>query len=215
VVQLLYFRVQRPTLHKVRPIQRKARHRKHLPPSSQTPRLLVYGPRYLPHRDHRVHAVGLRRRPLREVRHIPRVTVDVFDHPDLQLVRLSFDIANPELTLRLTVVSFASEVTSAINCNLTRFARFPPRLRAHSACERLHIPLAFAGTLMETFPSRASVPIQHFLAWRIKNLSHRWVWFFVVSALSLGQGSCAFIGGVLASTTARYFLLFRTPSRRC
>jgi len=49
----------------------------------------------------------------------------------------------------------------------------------------------------------ASVPVQHFLAWRIKNLSHRWLWFFVASALSLGQGSCAFIGGVLASTTAK------------
>ncbi|KAF9789806.1 hypothetical protein BJ322DRAFT_1105666 [Thelephora terrestris] len=49
----------------------------------------------------------------------------------------------------------------------------------------------------------ASVPIQHFLAWRIKNLSHRWIWFFICSALSLGQGTCAFVGGVLASTTAR------------
>lgn len=48
-----------------------------------------------------------------------------------------------------------------------------------------------------------SVPIQHFLAWRIKNLSHRWLWFFIASALSLAQGSCAFIGGVLATTTAR------------
>jgi hypothetical protein len=49
----------------------------------------------------------------------------------------------------------------------------------------------------------ASVPIQHFLAWRIKNLSHRWSWFIVISVLSLGQGTCAFIGGVMASTTAR------------
>ncbi|KAF9645649.1 hypothetical protein BDM02DRAFT_3203188 [Thelephora ganbajun] len=51
--------------------------------------------------------------------------------------------------------------------------------------------------------SNASVPIQHFLAWRIKNLSHRWLWFFIISVLSLGQGACAFIGAVLASTTAR------------
>ena len=58
---------------------------------------------------------------------------------------------------------------------------------------------------METaFSSSASVPIQHFLAWRIKNLSHKWLWFFVASALSLGQGACAFIGGVFATTTARY-----------
>jgi hypothetical protein len=63
---------------------------------------------------------------------------------------------------------------------------------------------ALTGTFF--FPASVSVPIQHFLAWRIKHLSRRWLWFFVVSALSLGQGSCAFLGGVFASTTAKYSL---------
>jgi hypothetical protein len=63
------------------------------------------------------------------------------------------------------------------------------------------LPWTFSTTPF--FIALASVPIQHFLAWRIKNLSHRWLWFFIASALSLGQGSCAFIGGVLASTTAK------------
>jgi len=44
----------------------------------------------------------------------------------------------------------------------------------------------------------ASVPIQHFLAWRIKGLCHSWAVFAVISVLSLAQGACGFAGGVLA-----------------
>lgn len=44
-----------------------------------------------------------------------------------------------------------------------------------------------------------SVPIQHFLAWRIRGLSRSWALFCVVSALSLAQGACGFAGGVLAN----------------
>jgi len=61
-------------------------------------------------------------------------------------------------------------------------------------------PWTFSTTPI--FIALASVPIQHFLAWRIKNLSHRWLWFFIASALSLGQGTCAFVGGVFATTTS-------------
>ena len=76
--------------------------------------------------------------------------------------------------------------------------------------------LGRAEALTGTFFSAVSVsvPIQHFLAWRIKHLSHRRLWFFVVSALSLGQGSCAFLGGVFASTTAKYLLFFQSSFRR-
>jgi len=47
-----------------------------------------------------------------------------------------------------------------------------------------------------------SVPIQHFLAWRIKGLSRSWALFCVVSVLSLAQGACGFAGGVLANIIA-------------
>jgi len=56
-----------------------------------------------------------------------------------------------------------------------------------------------------TFPTTpifivlASVPIQHFLAWRIKGLSHSWPLFCLVSILSLAQGACGFAGGVMAN----------------
>jgi len=65
-----------------------------------------------------------------------------------------------------------------------------------------HLPWTYSSTAI--FIALGSVPIQHFLAWRIKNLSHRWLWFFIVSALSLGQGACALTGGTLASISSKW-----------
>lgn len=60
------------------------------------------------------------------------------------------------------------------------------------------IPWPFSATPI--FIVLASVPIQHFLAWRIKGLSHSWALFCVISVFSLAQGSCGFAGGVLATS---------------
>jgi len=52
------------------------------------------------------------------------------------------------------------------------------------------------------FIALASIPIQHFLAYRIKSLSHSWIWFFIISVLSLAQGACGIAGGILATVLA-------------
>lgn len=44
----------------------------------------------------------------------------------------------------------------------------------------------------------ASVPVQHFLAWRIKGLSRSWALFAAISVFSLAQGACGLAGGILA-----------------
>lgn len=44
----------------------------------------------------------------------------------------------------------------------------------------------------------ASVPIQIFLAWRIKVLSRSWIIFGFVAACSCAQGACGIAGGILA-----------------
>jgi hypothetical protein len=58
------------------------------------------------------------------------------------------------------------------------------------------VPWPFSATPI--FIVLASVPIQHFLAWRIKGLAHSWILFGLISILSLAQGACGFAGGVLA-----------------
>jgi len=45
----------------------------------------------------------------------------------------------------------------------------------------------------------ASVPVQIFLAYRIKGLYHSWPLFIGLATLSLAQGACGFAGGVLAT----------------
>jgi len=52
------------------------------------------------------------------------------------------------------------------------------------------------------FIAFASVPIQHFLAYRIKGLSHSWIPFVIISMLSLGQGACGIAGGILATVVS-------------
>ena len=96
-----------------------------------------------------------------------------------------------------------------MNSDLTRFVRFALGSCARRHCEcfqPLRVSLSRGADGNVFFIISGSVPIQHFLAWRIKNLSHRWLWFFIVSALSLGQGACAFAGGTLASTSSKYSL---------
>lgn len=48
-------------------------------------------------------------------------------------------------------------------------------------------------------PFSASVPVQIFLAYRIKGLSRSWHLFAGLVTLSLAQGACGFAGGVLAT----------------
>jgi hypothetical protein len=53
--------------------------------------------------------------------------------------------------------------------------------------------------LNERLACSASVPIQIFLAYRIKGLSHSWLLFLGLAALSLAQGACGIAGGILAT----------------
>jgi len=61
----------------------------------------------------------------------------------------------------------------------------------------VHLPWPYPTTPI--FICLASVPVQIFLAYRIKGLSHSWVLFIGLAALSLAQGACGFAGGVLAT----------------
>jgi len=45
----------------------------------------------------------------------------------------------------------------------------------------------------------ASIPIQIFLAYRIKGLSQSWVLFIALASFSLAQGACGLAGGILAT----------------
>jgi len=47
------------------------------------------------------------------------------------------------------------------------------------------------------------MPVQWFLAYRIKILSHSWVVFGGIFMLSLAQGGCGFAGGVLATLISK------------
>ncbi|KAF9648463.1 hypothetical protein BDM02DRAFT_3096478 [Thelephora ganbajun] len=60
----------------------------------------------------------------------------------------------------------------------------------------VHLPWPYPTTPIF---STASVPVQIFLAYRIKGLSHSWILFAVLAAFSLAQGACGFAGGVLAT----------------
>jgi hypothetical protein len=61
----------------------------------------------------------------------------------------------------------------------------------------VHLPWPYPTTPI--FICLASVPVQIFLAYRIKGLSHSWPLFIVISTFSLAQGACGFAGGVLAT----------------
>jgi len=52
------------------------------------------------------------------------------------------------------------------------------------------------------FIALASVPIQHFLAYRIKSLSRSWILFAIISAFSLAQGAFGIAGGILATVVS-------------
>ncbi|KAJ7631465.1 hypothetical protein B0H17DRAFT_1024009 [Mycena rosella] len=72
--------------------------------------------------------------------------------------------------------------------------------------------LVFLGTTPWPFPTTpifsacASVPVQIFLAWRVKLLSNSWPVFGVLSALSVGSGIMAFITGIRAVQALNVFL---------
>jgi len=61
----------------------------------------------------------------------------------------------------------------------------------------VHLPWPFPTTPI--FICLASVPVQIFLAYRIKGLSHSWVLFIFLATFSLAQGACGFAGGILAT----------------
>ena len=58
-------------------------------------------------------------------------------------------------------------------------------------------------TLFLFFFFRASMPVQWFLAYRIKILSHSWIVFGTIFVLSLAQGGCGIAGGVLATLLSK------------
>jgi len=60
-----------------------------------------------------------------------------------------------------------------------------------------HLPWPFPTTPI--FICLASVPVQIFLAYRIKGLSHSLLLFIGLVTLSLAQGACGFAGGILAT----------------
>ncbi|KAJ7674123.1 hypothetical protein B0H17DRAFT_946924 [Mycena rosella] len=72
--------------------------------------------------------------------------------------------------------------------------------------------LVFLGTTPWPFPATpifsacASVPIQIFLAWRVKLLSNSWPVFGVLLALSVGSGIMGFITGIGAMQALNVFL---------
>jgi len=61
----------------------------------------------------------------------------------------------------------------------------------------VHLPWPYPTTPI--FICLASVPIQIFLAYRIKGLSRSWLLFLGLAALSLAQGACGIAGGILAT----------------
>jgi hypothetical protein len=61
----------------------------------------------------------------------------------------------------------------------------------------VRLPWPFPTTPI--FICLASVPVQIFLAYRIKGLSHSWVLFIGLASLSLAQGACGIAGGALAT----------------
>ena len=48
------------------------------------------------------------------------------------------------------------------------------------------------------------MPVQWFLAYRIRILSHSWIVFGGICILSLAQGGCGIAGGVLATILSKY-----------
>lgn len=60
-----------------------------------------------------------------------------------------------------------------------------------------HLPWVYPTTPI--FIALASMPVQCFLAYRIKILSHSWIVFGTIFVLSLAQGGCGIAGGVLAT----------------
>ncbi|KII90192.1 hypothetical protein PLICRDRAFT_582952 [Plicaturopsis crispa FD-325 SS-3] len=60
-------------------------------------------------------------------------------------------------------------------------------------------PWPFPSTPIVT--AGASIPIQHYLAWRIKQFSGSWVIFGVISFLSIVQGAFAVVSAILALNT--------------
>jgi len=47
------------------------------------------------------------------------------------------------------------------------------------------------------------MPVQWFLAYRIKVLSHSWIVFGGICVVSLAQGACGFAGGILANMLSK------------
>jgi hypothetical protein len=47
------------------------------------------------------------------------------------------------------------------------------------------------------------MPVQWFLAYRIKILSHSWIIFGGIFALALAQGGCGIAGGILATILSK------------
>jgi hypothetical protein len=55
----------------------------------------------------------------------------------------------------------------------------------------------------ESVSIRASMPVQWFLAYRIKILSHSWIIFGGILSLSLAQGACGIAGGISATLLSK------------
>ena len=47
------------------------------------------------------------------------------------------------------------------------------------------------------------MPVQWFLAYRIRILSHSWIVFAGICVLSLAQGACGIAGGILATILSK------------
>jgi hypothetical protein len=60
-----------------------------------------------------------------------------------------------------------------------------------------HLPWPYPTTPI--FICLASIPVQIFLAYRIRGLSQSWVLFIILASFSLAQGACGLTGGILAT----------------
>jgi hypothetical protein len=68
----------------------------------------------------------------------------------------------------------------------------------YSACKlKTHPPLP--GLVSLKLLLSASIPVQIFLAYRIRGLSQSWVLFIILASFSLAQGACGLTGGILAT----------------
>jgi len=61
----------------------------------------------------------------------------------------------------------------------------------------VHLPWPYPTTPI--FICLASVPVQIYLAYRIRGLSHSWFLFLGLASLALAQGACGIAGGILAT----------------